>query len=201
MGGDVEHDVTGKRAWFGSNHNPDRLHGCDYNAEQIVEDDGFEQPDPDYLEWLIEQTRPDPPEPGDRTITPAEFQAILVRSMSPAELDRLSARMEEGARQRRKIQMIEARRASRRLASWKTQRCRRHVRPRSRSRRASPLRHARPNSRAGDAPGLHERSEPTNTTSPVWPRFTPDMARRLGSVPPWWEVGYDIASGSVWGWS
>jgi len=167
---------------------PSREHVAEMvgDVEYDVKVEDFEQPDPGYLAWLMEESRDEPPEPEDNLMDPAELQAILVRSMSPAELDHLSALMQKADRQRRKLQMLEARRASRHLATGRTQRCRRQARPRARSRRAVALRRAQPGSRAGEEPGPHHGSEPVITASP---------ARAC------WKVGCDLTSGSVRGWS
>jgi hypothetical protein len=94
-------------------------------------------------------------------------------------------------RRTRQLRLLKARRASRHLATGRTQHCRRQARPRARSRRAAVSRRVQPGSRSGEEPGPHGRPEPVVTVSPVRacvPRHDID-GRGAGRGSLWGETG------------
>jgi hypothetical protein len=113
------------------------------DVEHDVREDAFEQPDPDYLDWLVGQTRDELPEPGDEELSPREINDLIVRGIRAFETPISAAEGRARLRRTRQLRVLEARRASRRLAhAYARRQPRSRTTRRSRTRRATTARAA-----------------------------------------------------------
>lgn len=99
----------------------------------------FDEPDPDYLDWLVGQTRDELPEPGDEELSWREINDLIVRGIRAFETPISAAEGRARLRRTRQLRVVEARRASRRLAHAYA---RRLIKPRSRTTRRTRTRRA-----------------------------------------------------------
>jgi len=92
----------------------------------------FDEPDQDDLDWLVGQTRDELPEPGDEELSQREINDLIVRGIRAFETPISAAEGRARLRRTRQLRVLEARRASRRLAHAYARR-----QPRSRTTRRS----------------------------------------------------------------
>jgi hypothetical protein len=102
----------------------------------------FDEPDPDYLDWLVGQTRGELPEPGNEELSWREINDLIVRGIRAFDTPISAAEGRARLRRTRQLRVVEARRTSRRLAHAHARRPRSRTTRRSRTRRATTARAA-----------------------------------------------------------